>query len=424
MSQPVGIVQIPLAPQGQVMNPSFGQLANLVTGPLGLVSWANSLTNWLSQFTQNIQTSLNTQVQGAGPDIVAATTVAISNFEHNVTGTGTIQTINPPPGFNGFLILKSVNGFSFGSSGNILASGNIPKNDAVLLLWDAVDQAWFVIAVTAVQIMAGTGVSVTQSGNQAIISNTGITSIQAGAGIAVSSSSGNAMVTSMAVSRVAMKGDGTVFNAIVPGSPITSSGTLAPVLISQSANTALMGPSAGSGNPTFRVIAGADLPTPTASTLGGIESLAAVAHKWINQISTAGVPSATQPATSDLSDYVTGAITFTDQSGAGLSFAAGTIGHYAQIGSVIHVWGSVVYPSTADTSHAAIGWTAPPANSANQNYSAFPFPVKVSGFADGIGVFVKNNTQFAMETSTGGANITNANCSGATVSFGFAYSTT
>jgi hypothetical protein len=45
------------------------------------------------------------------------------------------------------------------------------------------------------------------------------------------------------------------------------------------------------------------LPSPTASTLGGIESLAAVSHKWINAISTGGVPSATQPASTDLSDY-------------------------------------------------------------------------------------------------------------------------
>lgn len=42
------------------------------------------------------------------------------------------------------------------------------------------------------------------------------------------------------------------------------------------------------------------LPAPTASTLGGIESFAAVSHEWINAISVAGVPSATQPAFSDL----------------------------------------------------------------------------------------------------------------------------
>jgi hypothetical protein len=59
--------------------------------------------------------------------------------------------------------------------------------------------------------------------------------------------------------------------------------------------------------PGFSDISGtvgaSQLPTPTASTLGGVESLASAPHKWINQISTGGIPSATQPASSDLSDY-------------------------------------------------------------------------------------------------------------------------
>jgi parallel beta-helix repeat protein len=49
----------------------------------------------------------------------------------------------------------------------------------------------------------------------------------------------------------------------------------------------------------------ARLPNPTASTLGGVESLAATSHQWINTISTSGVPSSTQPASTDLSDSAT-----------------------------------------------------------------------------------------------------------------------
>ncbi len=48
-------------------------------------------------------------------------------------------------------------------------------------------------------------------------------------------------------------------------------------------------------------VAAAQLPNPSASTLGGVESLAAVASNWINTISTSGVPSATQPAFTDIS---------------------------------------------------------------------------------------------------------------------------
>jgi hypothetical protein len=44
-----------------------------------------------------------------------------------------------------------------------------------------------------------------------------------------------------------------------------------------------------------------DLPAPTASTLGGIESMVATAHQWIASIDTAGVPHQSQPDFSDLS---------------------------------------------------------------------------------------------------------------------------
>lgn len=56
--------------------------------------------------------------------------------------------------------------------------------------------------------------------------------------------------------------------------------------------------------PAWDTLTGSDLPNPSASTLGGIQSLAAVAHKWINTISTSGVPSATQPAFSDISGSI------------------------------------------------------------------------------------------------------------------------
>lgn len=63
--------------------------------------------------------------------------------------------------------------------------------------------------------------------------------------------------------------------------------------------------SAGCAQPSFTNINGTvapnQLPSPTSTTLGGIESFAAVSHQWINQISTAGIPSATQPSLSDLS---------------------------------------------------------------------------------------------------------------------------
>lgn len=53
-------------------------------------------------------------------------------------------------------------------------------------------------------------------------------------------------------------------------------------------------------NPTVASVPASALPNPSATTLGGIQSLAAAASKWINTISTSGVPSATQPAFTDI----------------------------------------------------------------------------------------------------------------------------
>ena len=57
------------------------------------------------------------------------------------------------------------------------------------------------------------------------------------------------------VTSVAMTGDGTVFNSSVTGSPVTTSGTLAPSLHTQTAHTFLAGPASGSpAAPTFRAV--------------------------------------------------------------------------------------------------------------------------------------------------------------------------
>ena len=70
----------------------------------------------------------------------------------------------------------------------------------------------------------------------------------------------------------------------------------------QSANVVWAGPATGSAAlPTWRALVGADLPLPSASTLGGIESLTCATHNWLSSISTAGVPACSQPAFTDIS---------------------------------------------------------------------------------------------------------------------------
>jgi hypothetical protein len=61
-------------------------------------------------------------------------------------------------------------------------------------------------------------------------------------------------------------------------------------------------------NITSGTLPAARLPNPSASTLGGIQSKAAVSHNFLTSISTSGVPAAAQPTTSDISGLGTAAV--------------------------------------------------------------------------------------------------------------------
>ncbi len=91
-------------------------------------------------------------------------------------------------------------------------------------------------------------------------------------------------------------------------------------------------------------VAAAQLPNPTASTLGGIESLATVTSKWINTISTSGVPSATQPASTDMSDISTGTWTpvIAGQTTAGTQTYSTQAGNYTVIGDIVFISCTIV----------------------------------------------------------------------------------
>jgi hypothetical protein len=71
---------------------------------------------------------------------------------------------------------------------------------------------------------------------------------------------------------------------------------------SQAANTFLAAPNGSSGAPAYRLLFGADLPNPSPTSLGGVQSFVAQANKFISSISLTGVPNATQPACTNLSD--------------------------------------------------------------------------------------------------------------------------
>jgi hypothetical protein len=169
--------------------------------------------------------------------------------------------------------------------------------------------------------------------------------------------SGAGTVTSVALAAPA--------EFVVSGSPITSQGTLTLTKANENANLVWAGPTTGAAaQPTFRSLVGADLPNPSATTLGGIESLAAVTSKWINQISTSGVPSATQPAATDLSDTVTRTtftptITFATPGNLTVSYTTQT-GAYVKVGPMVLFWMSLAFTPTYTTASGPINISVPP----------------------------------------------------------------
>lgn len=104
------------------------------------------------------------------------------------------------------------------------------------------------------------------------------------------------------VTSVAMVGDGTVFNSSVTGSPVTTAGTLGPMtLATHNANTVFSGPTTGAATtPSFRALVGADLPLPSAATLGGVESFSPISNEWLTSLGTNGQFTASQPAFSNI----------------------------------------------------------------------------------------------------------------------------
>jgi hypothetical protein len=86
----------------------------------------------------------------------------------------------------------------------------------------------------------------------------------------------------------------------------TTAPALSFTVTTQSANLVLAGPVTGSAAaPTFRSLIGTDLPTPTTSTLGAVESTTAVTHQFLTALANSGIFSQAQPAFTDLSGSAT-----------------------------------------------------------------------------------------------------------------------
>lgn len=95
---------------------------------------------------------------------------------------------------------------------------------------------------------------------------------------------------------------GSVAGGIAQPTPITSFSPFA----SASANTVYAGPtSGGAAAPAFRSLVGADLPLPTAITLGAVFSKTPTVSNWLRSLGTDGIFTISQPAFTDISGSAT-----------------------------------------------------------------------------------------------------------------------
>ncbi len=91
----------------------------------------------------------------------------------------------------------------------------------------------------------------------------------------------------------------------VSNSPVTTSGTLAMDLTAgMTANTVLATPDGTAGTVGLRSLVGGDLPDPTTTSKGGVLALAPTSGQWLDGISTAGVPTTSQPGFADIAGTV------------------------------------------------------------------------------------------------------------------------
>jgi hypothetical protein len=182
-----------------------------------------------------------------------------------------------------------------------------------------------------------------------------------------------------------------------------------------------------------------NLQPAAASTIGGVESITSLTHNWIAYIDTLGVPHQSQPAFSDLSGAASAAqlpaatpttqgavvsgctpYTPTDQSGAGLTFAA-SVGEYCLNGpaggQTVTVFFAITYPSTASPSNAAI---SAPVAIPNALYAAAA-GILMSSLGNGRVAQASPNSSKIVLVSQAGVAITNASLTGAVITGSVTY---
>lgn len=119
-----------------------------------------------------------------------------------------------------------------------------------------------------------------------------------------------------------------------------------------------------------------------------------------------------------LSDYEEGTYTPADNSGASLSFAAGTAGFYTKVGRDVHVWAQIIFPATASGAAVQISLPFTSANTSNSYYGGAVYTNQGSEF---VSYLPPNSSSFYLRDNTDTGK-TNANLTSKFIIINFTYS--
>ena len=106
-------------------------------------------------FLESVINVINTGTQTFGDDlsITAGTapypmnSLVPTNWAHRVISSGTVNTIAVPNGFQSFIVLLSLNGFSYTSvGGNISNSGGVQAGHPALCIYDPIGLKWWILS--------------------------------------------------------------------------------------------------------------------------------------------------------------------------------------------------------------------------------------------------------------------------------------
>jgi hypothetical protein len=181
-------------------------------------------------------------------------------------------------------------------------------------------------------------------------------------------------------------------------------------LSTAAANTVFGNCTGSTAGPSYCSVTGAMLPVPSATTLGGVESITVVSHNFLTGISTSGIPTQAQPAFTDISGTLAIA-----QGGTGATSAANALINLHPVASEV---GDLIYCSSFSSGCTA--WSILPGNTSGTKVlqeTSSGVPSWVAGGASGVSSFSGDDVIVTNSLSTGAVTTSISGTSGGIVYF-------